>query len=213
MNKINYLLASLGLVMSVGATANTTEQTSAAELTPYQLDNLQRLPPECCDPRNPRICSGPYIRSSAEGVEPERFTAQSVEPVHVGGARYPITADDMQPLYETEMIFDRCFMTEPQYVQVFRGFEMNLPVAGDYGQDLIFEVTGRVGRALDLSVTCGLGEHTFTLRDSGTKLLVSRRLNTYGTCSNMHIKVRSSSYIPRNVSVDLTVAVYTPLQF
>ncbi|KJY96737.1 hypothetical protein [Pseudoalteromonas piscicida] len=218
MFKKSYLCASIGIVMSMGVSASQIEETNDGVVGAAFQSGLINTPARpidsgCCDYRYPsRPCLEPLSDQKVltEAEVAESFNLLSAEPIYVGGARYQLTKSDMKPIYSFEPIYGPCPGNPPEYIRVLKGYEVELPVDGDFGQDLIYEVTGRASTSVSMSVSCGTGSSAFTLSDSGTKLIISKRLNTGGTCSKMHIKAKAAR--GALTSLDLTVAVYTPLQ-
>lgn len=119
-------------------------------------------------------------------------------PIYVGGVRYSINNSMMTPFYRTRVIPPRCPNDEPIYIQQFAGYRAVIPVDGDSGQNLFFDIVGRASADMTLKVTCG----NFSATDSGNKFVISTRQSTGGTCREMQVELTTNT---PNPTVDLSI--------
>ncbi len=119
-------------------------------------------------------------------------------PIYVGGVRYNVNQASMTPFYRTRVIPGRCPDYEPIYIQQFAGYRATIPVDGDSGQNLFFDIVGRASADMTLKVSCG----SFTATDSGNKFVISTRQSTGGTCREMQVELTTSAPTP---TVDLSI--------
>lgn len=155
-----------------------------------------------CDYRRP-ACPLPLHELDKFQVVPDSdkvVVPLAATPIYIGGVRYSINQAAMTPFYRTRIIKGVCPGDEPIYVQQFAGYRATVPVDGDYGQNLFFDISGRASADMTLKVTCG----NFTSTDSGNKFVISTRQVTGGSCSEMKIELTSSAVTP---TVDLSIMI------
>ncbi|WDE11880.1 hypothetical protein [Thalassomonas haliotis] len=125
-----------------------------------------------------------------------------VAPIYIGGVLYQLDKTDFTAIYNERWIFPPCG-EDPILIKTLAGYTINIPVDGDYGQDLIFDINGRSdGKVMTLTASCG----NFTATDSGDKYIISKQMNTNGTCSNMKLKFSFTSSTPPG-QIDLSVLI------
>ncbi|WDE05408.1 hypothetical protein SG34_000195 [Thalassomonas viridans] len=135
--------------------------------------------------------------------EPELAQVNAVlEPIYIGGVLYQLDKADFTPVYNERWLFPPCD-GEPILIKTLAGYTVNIPVDGDYGQNLIFDINGRSdGKVMSLTTTCG----SFTATDSGDKYIISKQMNTNGSCTNMELKFSFTSSTPPAL-IDLSVLI------
>ncbi|ODB35628.1 hypothetical protein BB427_03240 [Pseudoalteromonas sp. BMB] len=149
---------------------NTAEQRSNQTTTVEQQ----------CRPRD-------YSRRSAEWLAQMDTAAQTVISngfIYIDGARHKLDKSNFTRIYHVGSGND-CDWGGIGPVGILEGFEVTVPVDGDGGQDLYFDINGRSNQHMELSISCG----SFDASDSGTKWAISREQKTDGSCRSMHVKV------------------------
>ncbi|WDE05415.1 hypothetical protein SG34_000230 [Thalassomonas viridans] len=105
-------------------------------------------------------------------------------PIYIGGVVYKLDREDFIPVYQKYALDPLCD-DNPVLVRHLTGYKTNIEVLGDYGQELLFEISGRSGnKVMRLSVSCG----EFTASDRGDKYVISRALATDQSCTNMELE-------------------------
>ena len=126
----------------------------------------------------------------------------AMEPIYIGGVLYQLDKADFTPEYNERWYWPPC-EEDPVLIKTLKGYTVNIPVDGDYGQDLIFDINGRSdGKIMNLTATCG----AFSASDSGDKYIISKQMNTNGTCTNMELKFDFTSSIPPTM-IELSVLI------
>ncbi|WP_281559079.1 hypothetical protein [Thalassomonas sp. RHCl1] len=135
-------------------------------------------------------------------VAPEPVLAAidvNAEPIYIGGVMYKLTKADFIPVYRVDYIYRPCSI--PQPVWVLTGYKTTIPVDGDYGQELHFEISGRSdGTEMALQASCG----DFSASDSGSKYFISKTMSTNQSCQSMKLTFTfdGDSGLPQPVSAD-----------
>lgn len=141
------------------------------------------------------------IMSESELAE----TNGSVDPIYIGGVLYQLNKSDFTPVYNERWIFPLC-NEEPVLIRTLAGYTINIPVNGDAGQELIFDINGRSnGKVMNLTASCG----SFSASDSGDKYIISKRMTTNATCTNMVLKFSFTSSIAPTL-IDMSVLIAEP---
>ncbi len=140
----------------------------------------------------------------AQAAEDALFaTAQVVAPIYIGGVRYAVNQAVMVPVYTERYIpGGPCPGDFPRYVKEFAGYSVNIPVDGDEGQSLFFDISGRAGANFNLSVSCG----SFSAADQGNKFFISQRLVTNHSCKLMQIELKGSAVVAPAVELTISIA-------
>ncbi|WDD97864.1 hypothetical protein [Thalassomonas actiniarum] len=101
----------------------------------------------------------------------------SQTPVYINGVRYQLTKADFVPIYRQRIVDEQCGVAN-----VLSGYQVTLPVQGDTGQELIFDINGRSdGKVMNLTASCG----DFHATDSGDKYVITKTMVTNRSCTNM----------------------------
>lgn len=140
-----------------------------------------------------------FCRGSQPFVQPPKV-ASATAPVYVGGVRYFINQTQMTPLYRYHWvpvppphISERCW-------RVVDGLTIQIPVDGDAGQRLLFDINGRSGRDGVLTASCG----SFSATDSGNKFVISSWQTTGGSCRSMRLDLRN---VDATTTLDLSIQI------
>ncbi|WP_281559992.1 hypothetical protein [Thalassomonas sp. RHCl1] len=101
----------------------------------------------------------------------------SQTPVYINGVRYQLSKADFVPIYRQRIVNEQCGV-----VNALSGYQVTLPVLGDTGQELIFDINGRSdGKVMNLTASCG----DFYATDSGDKYVITKTMVTNRSCTNM----------------------------
>ncbi|WDD99077.1 hypothetical protein [Thalassomonas actiniarum] len=125
---------------------------------------------------------------------------QAAEPIYIDGVLYQLTKSDFTPIYISHYI-----QAGRERIRVERlvAYTLTIPVYGDIGQELIFDINGRSdGYAMDLSVSCG----TFSAGDSGDKYVISSRMTTEQSCTSMRLSFAVSGSAPSFIDLSILIA-------
>ncbi|WDE11874.1 hypothetical protein [Thalassomonas haliotis] len=163
----------------------TQPQLASVGLTPVGPD-YPGEPIDIIDPREQMIPVEPIdpcLRYPVAAPEPVLAEMDIyVEPIYIGGVMYKLTKADFTPIYRVEYIYRPCSI--PQPVWVLTGYKTTIPVNGDYGQELHFEISGRSdGTEMALQASCGY----FSASDSGSKYFISKSMITNQSCQSMQL--------------------------
>lgn len=160
-------------------------------------------PPPNCSPYEP--CPPLFIEKPRELVDNVTNSTQMrfPEPIYIGGARYRLSKSDFNPIYERRFPkpCNRALPENP-YINALVGYQISLPVDGDYGQNLIFDIHGRTNKTTKLKAYCG----RFSGNDSGKKYVISKRQRTNGSCKMMNIELKFH-YLQAPNTIDLNVTI------
>lgn len=142
------------------------------------LDPRQRI-----DPIDPIKPIDPCLRYPEAASEPVLADIEvNVDPIYIGGVMYRLTKADFLPTHRLDYLYSPCSLPEP--VWVLTGYVAKIPVTGDAGQELNFEISGRSGTTdMELEAICG----DFRESDSGNKYFISKTMSTNQTCQRMHL--------------------------
>ncbi|WDE05416.1 hypothetical protein SG34_000235 [Thalassomonas viridans] len=180
-----YLLPQTGCPCYLIKAEEAQAQLASVGLTPVGPDypggpieiidpGEQLIPIEPIDPCLPY----PVVAPEPELTEVETY----VDPIYIGGVMYKLTKADFTPVYRIDYIYRPCSIPEP--VWVLTGYKTTIPVNGDYGQELNFEISGRSdGTEMALQARCG----DFSAADSGSKYFISKTMVTNQTCQSMQL--------------------------
>lgn len=140
----------------------------------------------------------------AQAAEQAVFaTAQLGTPIYIGGVRYVVDQAAMVPVYTERYVpGGPCPGDFPRYVKEFAGYSVEIPVDGDEGQSLFFDISGRAGANFNLSVSCG----SFSAADQGNKFFISQRLVTNHSCKLMRIELKGSAALAPVVQLTISIA-------
>ncbi|MCO7199688.1 hypothetical protein [Pseudoalteromonas sp. OANN1] len=128
----------------------------------------------------------------------------NIEPIYVGGARYELLNYFFEPIHATR--YEK-YGSEGKYrlVKYIVGYEMTIPVDGDFGQELIFDVSGYASKDAKLSVSCG----SFSGSDFGTRYYITKRISTGGSCKTMKVRLDG----PEQYGFGMTISILNQLSF
>ncbi|MFC3033726.1 hypothetical protein ACFOEE_14475 [Pseudoalteromonas fenneropenaei] len=180
--KLDYpLVVSLAALLNLSAAA-----AQAVNLSPIQQPNKVTIGDGDCPPDH--ICLPPPDEPCAYATPidayallRERIATLGSDLIYIGGAKYSANKSDFIPEFETRV--DTCPGQPPLVTSVYSGYSLELPVYGDSGQQLHFDIAGRAAQNMTLTVSCG----SFSATDSGNKFYISRSQVTGGSCTNMSI--------------------------
>lgn len=141
-----------------------------------------------------------YCFTSATSGGQTEASPTAVDPIYIGGMRYRISTAQMTPLY-------RYYRAHPPRQDAdwvcFRrhlGYRLQLPVSGDAGQPLFFDINGRSDSSVTLNVSCG----SFSGSDQGNKFLISGQMVTGGSCRTFDLELKNSNAV---ATAELTVMI------
>ena len=135
-------------------------------------------------PTLPKIKLGYHCDSFRQQAKPavivnNSSTLLNPDPVYINGVRYQLTKQDFTPIYEAIVPVAECGI-----VNVLTGYQIDIPVQGDTGQQLIFDINGRSGgKTMKLSARCG----NFSANDTGDKYVITQTMATNSSCTNMQL--------------------------
>jgi len=129
-------------------------------------------------------------------------TSQNVTapPIYIGGVRYQVNNSQFAPEYRYRWIRLPPPIQQPFCARFLDKLVLSIPVDGDAGQRLLFDVNGRASSTGTLTASCG----SFSGSDQGNKFLISGQQVTGGSCRIMRLELRN---IPESASVDLSVQI------
>ena len=125
---------------------------------------------------------------------------QAVDPLYIDGVLYQLSKEDFTPVYISHYI-----QAGRERIRVERlvAYTLSIPVYGDIGQELIFDINGRSdGYAMELSASCG----TFSAGDSGDKYVISERMATEQSCTSMRLSFAVSGSPPPSIELSILIA-------
>lgn len=221
-------LSSLMLTLSLGASANglgerlidvgTAEPVPArvpidcyclyavqdmanGKLSAQTEQGVARLP---CDDDIIMIMSQSQKASTMALASNQKISG--LDPIYIGGAMYNLSLGDFTPKYEPVTLYPPGNCGDPVTINKLVGYNANVRVDGDVGQELIFDISGRSGtKVMTLNASCG----SFAQSDTGDKYVISGRKVTNGSCTNMTLDFSTTSAIPAS-SIDLNVLIAEP---
>jgi len=120
---------------------------------------------------------------SGDGLPVDGRARSKAAPIYIGGVLYKLSRDDFIPVYRDYQLDPLCD-GNPVRVRRLVGYRAGIEVQGDYGQPLLFEISGRSGnKAMHFSAACG----EFTASDRGDKYVISQVQTTNHSCSHMEL--------------------------
>ncbi len=156
-------------------------------------------PAWAAEPQVQRVDESYCFKSATTGGQNDVSTT-AVEPIYIGGMRYRISTAQMTPFY-------RYYRAHPPQQGAdwvcFRrhlGYQLQLPVSGDAGQPLFFDINGRSDSSVTLNVSCG----SFSGADQGNKFLISGQMATGGSCRSLTLELKNSNAV---ATAELTVMI------
>ncbi len=200
-NKVCLIVASF---TSLGLSAAVTSPGQAGS-GPVQLQSAAELQYAACEcHRQPGRypCQIPYLSEQwldENAIDEQAEVQQMATPIYIGGVRYSVAKSAMTPVYRERYLPPRpCLDEEPRLVRTFIGYKASIPVDGDYGQSLFFDISGRATTEMGLKVSCG----SFTGTDSGNKFIISAQQVTQQSCRSMDIELTTN-----NASADVNLVI------
>jgi len=135
------------------------------------------------------------LREQVAGV-----AAVPAEPIYIGGTLYRFTKENFTPVYEYVEYQTPC---EVIRIRKLVGYTATIPVYGDNGQDLIFDINGRSdGKVMTLTASCG----TFSASDSGEKYVMFKQMKTNQSCNAMELSFAASGTEASMIELSLLIA-------
>lgn len=117
---------------------------------------------------------------SSQSIDP---LYKNIAPLYISGAMYQLTLSDFSVSHYSRTSYDKCNYPSESIFH-FTVYDMVLPVNGDYGQELIFSISGRSGRhRMSLTATCG--EFRASYHDD--TYFISKTLRTNQTCTSLSL--------------------------
>ncbi|WDE05411.1 hypothetical protein SG34_000210 [Thalassomonas viridans] len=127
-------------------------------------------------------------------------TQGAVDPLYIDGVLYQLSKEDFTPVYISHYI-----QAGRERIRVERlvAYTLSIPVYGDIGQELLFDINGRSdGYSMNLSASCG----TFSASDSGDKYVISKRMTTAQSCTSMRLSFTVSGSPPPSIDLSILIA-------
>ncbi|WDE11878.1 hypothetical protein [Thalassomonas haliotis] len=124
----------------------------------------------------------------------------SADPLYIDGVLYQLSKADFTPVYISYYI-----QAGRERIRVERlvAYTLTIPVYGDIGQELLFDINGRSdGHNMNLTASCG----TFSASDSGDKYVISRRMTTAQSCTSMKLSFAVSGSPPPFIDLKILIA-------
>lgn len=145
------------------------------------------------------ICNAGQLPAGATQTE-HATVLQAAEPIYVGGARYAITQAQLTPSFGE-------FMGPCNHVyRWFKGYQLEIPVYGDYGEHLFFDISGRASAELNLTVSCG----NFSASDRGTKFVIAQTEATRHSCQSLKLEFSGNHASPPEVNLIIAITEQIP---
>ncbi|WP_281559075.1 hypothetical protein [Thalassomonas sp. RHCl1] len=144
----------------------------------------------CCSAQTPGLMQEALFA----GIE------TAAEPIYIDGVLYQVTESDFTPIYISHYI-----QAGRERIRVERlvAYTLTIPVYGDIGQELIFDINGRSdGHNMNLTASCG----TFNASDSGDKYVISSRMTTAQSCTSMKLSFAVSGSPPPFIDLSILIA-------
>ncbi|WP_281559071.1 hypothetical protein [Thalassomonas sp. RHCl1] len=129
-------------------------------------------------------------------------TSAALEPIYIGGTLYQLDKGDFTPVIRDTYYRDPC--TGKTYlIPVVVSYTATIPVSGDVGQELIFNINGdTAGKVMKLTASCG----AFSASDLDDKYSISKRMSTNQTCSSMKLTLDVTSSQPASIDLNVLIA-------
>lgn len=127
-------------------------------------------------------------------------TQGNIDPLYIDGVLYQLTRADFTPVSISYYI-----QAGRERIRVERlvAYTLTIPVYGDIGQELLFDINGRSdGHNMNLTVSCG----TFSASDSGDKYVISKRMITAQSCTSMKLSFAVSGSPPPFIDLRILIA-------
>lgn len=122
-----------------------------------------------------------------DGVALQNTNMLSSEPIYIGGARYQLTRNDFTAVIIQVPIpipFGRKIK-----IPILVGYKASVPVYGDFGQDLYFDIFGNSGtKNMNLTAVCG----SYSDSDVGPEYTMSQLKSTDGSCQRLDLMFTTS---------------------
>jgi hypothetical protein len=199
-NKVCLIVASFtSLGLSAAVTPSSYASSASSQLQP--VAELQAPNCDCYRQPGRYPCQRPYLEEwlDENGIDEQAEVQQVATPIYIGGVRYSVAKSAMTPVYRERYLPPRpCLDEEPRLVRTFVGYKISIPVDGDYGQSLFFDISGRATTEMGLKVSCG----SFAATDNGNKFIISQQQVTNYSCRSMDIELTTS-----NASADVNLVI------
>lgn len=140
----------------------------------------------------------PKFCRASQPFSTQATLVNSTAPVYVGGVRYSINASQMRPIYRYNWVPVPPPHQSGMCWQTIDGLTIDIPVDGDAGQVLLFDISGRLNHDSSLTASCG----AFSGSDQGNKFVIQRQQVTGGSCRTMRLQLR-----PATLSSDVNLTV------
>ncbi|WDE05409.1 hypothetical protein SG34_000200 [Thalassomonas viridans] len=126
--------------------------------------------------------------------------AVPVEPIYIGGTLHRFTKANFTPMYEYVEYPTPC---EVIRIRKLTGYTATIPVYGDNGQQLIFDINGRSdGKVMTLTASCG----SFSATDSGDKYVMFKQMTTNQSCTSMKLTFAASGAEAGMIELSVLIA-------
>ncbi len=171
---------------------------SAAAAALLQTEPLLAPADEAIDPQM-IVCNAPQLPAGAQQAQ-HAAVLQAAEPIYVGGARYVVTQAQLTPSFGE-------FIGPCHHVyRWFKGYQLEIPVYGDYGEHLFFDISGRSSAELNLTVSCG----NFSASDRGTKFVIAQTEATRHSCQSLKLVFSGNHPSPPEVNLIIAITEQIP---
>ncbi len=199
-NKVCLIVASC---TSLGLSAAVAPSSHVGSHSAELLATAELQYPDCeCNRQPGRYpCQRPHVEEwlDENAIDEQAEVQQVATPIYIGGVRYSVAKSAMTPVYRERYLPPRpCLDDEPRLVRTFVGYKISIPVDGDYGQSLFFDISGRATTEMGLKVNCG----SFAATDNGNKFIISQQQVTNYSCRSMDIELTTS-----NAAADVNLVI------
>lgn len=146
------------------------------------------------------ICNADQLPADAHDTE-QNVVLQAAEPIYIGGARYALTQAQLTASFGE-------FMGPCNHLyRWFKGYQLEIPVYGDYGEHLFFDISGRASAELNLTVSCG----NFSASDRGSKFVIAQTEATRHSCQSLKLVFSGNHASPPEVNLIIAITEQIPV--
>ncbi|WDE11879.1 hypothetical protein [Thalassomonas haliotis] len=138
----------------------------------------------------------------AQALTEQEYVTQAVvaEPIYIGGTLYRFSKENFTPVYEYVEYQTPCELIR---IRKLVAYTATIPVYGDNGQQLIFDINGRSdGKVMTLTASCG----SFSATDSGDKYVMFKQMATNQSCSSMELTFAASGAEAGMIELSVLIA-------
>ncbi|WP_281559074.1 hypothetical protein [Thalassomonas sp. RHCl1] len=138
----------------------------------------------------------------AQAQVEQEYATQAVvaDPIYIGGTLYRFSKENFTPVYEYVEYHTPC---EVIRIRKLVAYTATVPVYGDNGQQLIFDINGRSdGKVMTLTASCG----SFSATDSGDKYVMFKQMATNQSCTAMELTFAASGAEAQMIELTVLIA-------